>query len=352
MAFLTQEGKIQYENVAQPETREEKGELEALVFGVTQTSQSTLLLKKRKEMREVDEALNFMKDEFKSRMESCDERQRNFELKQQEMKEQVLRFEKFVQENDAKRSRAEQKAKVEAKARVQHEERIRLLTDTLSEMQIEREKLEMDLDHLKRYQIYLDGAVEASEGEYDEIPDILNRFKTLRGANEDLTKLVEEGEREMDAIRSQLNQLRRNTQNQLLVNNSEIHANQKTLENMRAVAIKADNEREQSERITKDLQRESGQVIMSIKNLYARCIATARSKARHVSNGRHSTQHEQLAEFLKVIQYRISDLNTIDKNFESGGNLELLEQQTAQQLQQHQQQLTQYHEEENGRARR
>lgn len=39
------------------------GDLEALVSGVTQTSQSTLLLKKRKEMREVDDALEFMKEQ-------------------------------------------------------------------------------------------------------------------------------------------------------------------------------------------------------------------------------------------------------------------------------------------------
>ena len=81
------------------------GELEALVAGVTQTTQSTLLLKKRKEMREVDDALDFMKDEFRKRMEACDERQREFEKKQLTMKEQVTRFEKFIQENDAKTDR-------------------------------------------------------------------------------------------------------------------------------------------------------------------------------------------------------------------------------------------------------
>ena len=48
------------------------GELEALVSGVTQTSQSTLLLKKRKEMREVDDALEFMKEEYATRMQACE----------------------------------------------------------------------------------------------------------------------------------------------------------------------------------------------------------------------------------------------------------------------------------------
>ncbi|CAK9000338.1 Cilia- and flagella-associated protein 73 (Flagella-associated protein 73) (Modifier of inner arms 2 protein) (Mia2p) [Durusdinium trenchii] len=333
MAFLTQESKVSYGDTGRGEEGakqqivrregsnavddESKGELQALVFGVTQTSQSTLLLKKRKEMREVDEALEFMKEEFKARMEACDERQREFEKKQFEMKEQVARFEKFVQENDAKRSRAEAKAKSESRMRVQHEEKIAALNKQLHDMQQEQDMLDSELDKLRRYQVYLEMSVEASEGEYEEIPDILNRYKTLKGANHDLQHLVGEGETEMDSIRSELNQLRRATQNALLVNNSKIHANQKTLENIRARALKVDNEREMGERFTKDRFRESGQVVMSIKNLHARCMNTARSKTRPVV-GKHASPLEQLSEYLKLIQFRITDLQTINNHFVQG----------------------------------
>ena len=77
--FLTQPRAIPDAHDFEPD---EIDDLEALVSGVTQTSQSTLLLKKRKEMREVDDALDFMKDEFKTRMEACKEREIAFELKQ------------------------------------------------------------------------------------------------------------------------------------------------------------------------------------------------------------------------------------------------------------------------------
>ena len=60
MAFVTQSARVNYDEYPV----DEHGELEALVSGVTQTSQSTLLLKKRKEMREVDDAFEFMKEEF------------------------------------------------------------------------------------------------------------------------------------------------------------------------------------------------------------------------------------------------------------------------------------------------
>lgn len=58
------------------------GEIEALVSGVNQISQSTLLLKKMREMGEVDDALEYMREQCRSRMDACDERQREFERRQ------------------------------------------------------------------------------------------------------------------------------------------------------------------------------------------------------------------------------------------------------------------------------
>jgi len=61
-AFLTQ---TKSEKIS--EVKKDIAELEELLSGNSKTSQSTFLLKKRKEMREVDEALELMKQEYKRR---------------------------------------------------------------------------------------------------------------------------------------------------------------------------------------------------------------------------------------------------------------------------------------------
>ena len=66
--FITETGGDAFDAPFEDLFAEDVGELESLVAGVTQTSQSTLLLKKRKEMREVDDALDFMKEEFRKRI--------------------------------------------------------------------------------------------------------------------------------------------------------------------------------------------------------------------------------------------------------------------------------------------
>lgn len=127
------------------EVKKEIAELEALLAGASQTSQSTLLLKKRKEMREVDEALELMKDEYKNRMDACEERRMQFEVKQAKMREQVLKFEKFIQENDAKRQRAEAKAKQERKLYEEKCKEMQLLMDKIVELERSQKELENQL---------------------------------------------------------------------------------------------------------------------------------------------------------------------------------------------------------------
>ena len=316
MAFLTQDSKASFSEYAKKTDSYGADQLEILVSGVTQASQSTLLLKRRKEMREVDDALEFMKQEFRSRMEACNSRQREFEHKQKEMKEQVTRFEKFVQENDAKRTRADAKAKAERKLREQLEEKLNGLVSCLRQLQQEKVQLQDQLGRHTKYQTFLEQAVESSETEYDEVGDILNRYKTLQVANDDLKVMIQQADRESDRIRGQLNQLQRETQNSILVNNSEIHARQKELESIRETSFSLDSAREEGEKVTKDRYRESGQVIMSIKNLYNRCVNTSRSQIR-ISHAKDMPQIAQLNELLTVVEARITDLQSMVQGFKA-----------------------------------
>lgn len=123
-------------------------ELEQLLAATGQTSQSTLLLKKRKEMREVDESLELMKRDHKKRMDDCGERRLLFEYKQARKREEVLKFEKFIQENDAKRLRAEAKAKLERKL---HDEKVREIVSLLDRIQRLEEDVKSLNEELGRY---------------------------------------------------------------------------------------------------------------------------------------------------------------------------------------------------------
>lgn len=158
-------------------------------------------------MREVDESLEVMKKDYKRRMDECEERRIQFELKQGKMREQVLKFEKFIQENDAKRQRAELKAKQEKKMFEEKCKELNQLAETLQQLQLQQEELEQELgsypsicsffkllfclEKKSCYKMYLERVVEEADLGYEEMADILNRYKTLTESNEDLMSNVQ-----------------------------------------------------------------------------------------------------------------------------------------------------------------
>ena len=61
-------------------------------------------------MVEVEHALIAQKEEFQMRMESLQQRTEELDRKEQQLKESLLKFDKFLKENDAKRARAIKKS--------------------------------------------------------------------------------------------------------------------------------------------------------------------------------------------------------------------------------------------------
>merc|ERR1712168_1745124 len=77
---------------------------------------ATRLLEERREMVEVEHALIAQKEEFQMKMESLQQRREELERKEYQLKESLLKFDKFLKENDSKRARALKKASDERDA--------------------------------------------------------------------------------------------------------------------------------------------------------------------------------------------------------------------------------------------
>lgn len=306
--FLTQNGNKTIDTVSMDE-------LQKMLNGSEQASQSTLLLKKRREVSEVDDALEFMKEEYHQRMEKCDQRQLDFERRQAEMKDQVLKFEKFIQENDAKRARAESKSKQEKRLLEQKELDLRRLTQELEAAMAEEGKLRDQRQRLKRYQVYLTDTITASEQEFEEISDLLSRFTTLRDANGDLKALCSNSEAEMERRKFEMQQFRQDRQNALLVQNSSLNEYQEQLEAVRSAVKRTTDECENEADRVKGISREAGQVVTSVKNLYLRCKQTMRNSVPDAHEKREEDRRQQLERCLTIIGERVEDLADVEYSY-------------------------------------
>ena len=175
--------------------------IQKAIAGVTEMSQSTMLIQKRREMSKVDALLHATKDKYDARMQKCFERQRRFEKKQGDMKGQVEKFKKFIHENNHKRQRADQKEKSEIKARFEQTKIAKEEEVRLKETEAEFDLLQKKLKKVPCYQEYLEAVVENSQEAYDEVSHVLDRHKALLATRTDLEAAVAAEVKKLEEMR-------------------------------------------------------------------------------------------------------------------------------------------------------
>lgn len=282
-----------------------------MISGVTETTQSTLMLKKKKEMRAVDDALEFMKEEFRKRMAACDEREAKFKEKQADMKAMVLRFQQFIQENDAKRTRAEAKAQSEAQAFQKLSKDAKTLQQQLTSLQQEKLVLEKRLESLDRYTKYLESVVNSTESDYDEVSELLSRYRNLYDANKDLHRQVDNNVRLTEALRLELASKRREGENVALTLSSEAQQWVKKIETMAAKSAVLDVTRDQTDELMRERQLDSGKIVTGIHNLYMRVKMSMRGPQKALPAAGKEKSIEYLTQCLDVVGVRAKTLSDI-----------------------------------------
>ncbi|GIL82644.1 hypothetical protein Vretimale_8244 [Volvox reticuliferus] len=268
-------------------------------------SPATRLLEKRRQMFEVQEALEAQKLDFNRKEEVFKRREEALKLKDLELQESLIRFSKFLQENDSKRARAEKKAADEIKARLQKEKEIEQLTDVLEELKSEKERILEVLEKNMRYQQYLESVLEVAD-EYQEVSDLLLRHATLSATNADLKDHQRRCSELAEKVRTELQIYVKQKTDEILNLNNQVAKLKTELEGYEAEAMVQEAKKDSSLQIASQRTLEYGQVVLSADNIFNRC----RSK----SSIGHPAESNPLHQ-LDVIGNFVSDLGAIIKQY-------------------------------------
>lgn len=266
-------------------------------------SPATRLLEKRRQMFEVQETLEAQKQDFNRKEEVFKRREEALKIKDLELQESLIRFSKFLQENDSKRARAEKKAADEIKSRLQKEREIETLTDELEALKDEKETIREVLDKSMRYQHYLETVLEVAD-EYSEVSDLLLRHATLLATNQDLKEHQRKCAELAEKIRTEIQVYVKQKTDESLNLNNELARLKKELEGYEGDAVSQQAKKDQSLQVASEKTLEYGQVVLSTDNIFNRC--RARSKIAYPSESNPLQQ-------LDVIGNYVSDLSAIIK---------------------------------------
>ncbi|XP_062944262.1 cilia- and flagella-associated protein 73 [Cynocephalus volans] len=173
------------------------------------------LLEKRQELVDADRRLRAQKEVYQTTMAALKQRWEQLEQKEQELKGSFVRFDKFLQEAEARRSRALQRAAVERLRAGRQEAEAQRLRAQLEELRRERARLQRRLERLEPCARLLGQALEQLP-QFQEVPELVARFDGLADTQAALRLRERERLAELEAARARLQRLRDAWQNELL----------------------------------------------------------------------------------------------------------------------------------------
>ncbi len=142
----------------------------------------------------------------------------------------MIRFCKFLQENEAKKNRADRRAQDEERIRDQKQKEIDSLKINYQELQRQQAKLERKVTALKKYEDYLDSVIKSNQDQYNDPGEIIQRYKTLVKSNDHLVRDHTNLEQEFEKMKIECSSFEKEKNHEILQLNNEIKDLQKILE--------------------------------------------------------------------------------------------------------------------------
>ena len=149
------------------------------------------------------------------------------------MQDSLIKFNKFLQENENKRTRAMKRCTDECRIREAEEKEILKLKGLLSTKACEEKDLIEKLSRNEKYHKYLKCVIkeaQTSSDNYSEIQDILDRYQTLKTTNNDLISQLKRNTKDHEISRLSYTQFTKKSGNEILNMNNEIVTLQKEMD--------------------------------------------------------------------------------------------------------------------------
>ncbi|XP_072352216.1 coiled-coil domain-containing protein 42 homolog isoform X2 [Scyliorhinus torazame] len=200
----------------------------------------TALLEKRQELAEVEASLVTQKEEFQVKFTLLQQRREDLNKKEEELKLSIIKFDKFLEENDAKQNRAQNKMITETELIKQKEKDIQRFKAELAVLIKKREKLKKKVEAYSIYPKFLAKVIKMSK-EFQDMNMVRTRFETLFITYDLLIAKYQEDQEIMKTLKSDHNQFMKKKNNEIMMFHNSMAKLQARRENAKTKIIKGES---------------------------------------------------------------------------------------------------------------
>jgi len=234
---------------------------------------ATRILEKRRQLSDVQEALETRKEHFYQQTEVFQRRECMLREKDLRLQESLVKFDKFLKDNETKRARAMKRYVDEGKQCEVKEKELLVLQDVLDSKTNEEKEIKKKLEENTKYQEYLGSVVkyvEVLSDDFRDIQEILDRYDMLKSANDDLWNKQRQDLKKHDQSRERYLLFMKCNGDKMLNMNNEIAGLQNKLEKLPVASHSSSDQEKNSYYIVRKQIQSIGQISFAIDNILER----------------------------------------------------------------------------------
>ncbi|XP_067222980.1 coiled-coil domain-containing protein 42 homolog isoform X5 [Chanodichthys erythropterus] len=240
------------------------------------TLQSTLVLKKRVEVDELNAQLMEKRQQVHDCMKILRERRAQLQQRQMETKQRAAKFDKFVEENEVKRRRALKKFQMEKQQNELKEKEKTELSTQLQDLQARRLYLKERVNKYKIFEEFLMKTLDLLPDNYlgyrtDLVMPIIRRYETLSISRQDLLQQLNSLTDELKTSQNQLEALKHQHNTYKLTTNQELSERQTQLDQMNEKNKQLEMTLQMHMAQSRDQVEEAGNILIAVRNLGEQC---------------------------------------------------------------------------------
>ncbi|XP_051489585.1 cilia- and flagella-associated protein 73 [Apus apus] len=246
-----------------------------LVWDSTALLPSTRLLLRRREVAEVEKALQKQREDFQQRMEHLEQRRQQLGRRKEELRDVTLRFDAFFKASAARQERELRRAE-EEQARVagQEAEAARLHQEQ-EELLQHRENLARHLRSLCRFRDCLRDVL-SSTGQFQDMQSMLAHFRVLVGMQAALAQQTAAGQERVAQSWARLQQHQQEVSRELLHTSNQLAQLHTRLKDARRDVLQEESRWARIQSVATQKTLLLGQIKLAVLNLFK--LATTRLK--------------------------------------------------------------------------
>lgn len=232
----------------------------------------TQILEKRRQVFEAQRLLEEKTEEFNSKIAELAHREEALRRKDLDLQDALLRINPLLEENQAKKVRAEKRAIEERRATEAKDAELREAQNSLMVAQEEIVELNAARLKLERYHNYFAVFQNANTEEFPEISSVIDRYQTLIRAHEDLLSEQNKLQYELDEARRNLSRAQKHRATQVLTSENIIGRLKDRLEFVKNQVSRLSVGEEEASITRATNKLELAHIFTSVMNLFNRCV--------------------------------------------------------------------------------